>query len=104
MARLFFALVLAFVCVSVAAAPVPIPPQPQSIPADGRPPVKAGDIVILRMIGNPTTHTGVIVADPVLTFVWMPAGTRTKWSDIVLTTDTNGRTLIYWTIIGTVTK
>jgi hypothetical protein len=56
------------------------------------------------MVGSPVTHTGVIVADPILTFVWTPAGTRTKWSDIVLATDANGNTRIYWTIIGTVAK
>lgn len=102
MTRLVLALVLALASVSASSAPIPIPPQPQAIPADGRPPVKAGDIVIIRMIGNPTTHTGVIVADPALTFVWTPSGTRTKWSDIVLTTDAQGKVLLYWTIIGTV--
>ena len=101
MTRFVLALVLAITAVSAFAAPIPTPPQPQSIPANGRPPVKAGDIVILMMVGSPVTHTGVIVADPILTFVWTPAGTRTKWSDIVLATDANGNTRIYWTIIGT---
>ena len=48
MTRLVLALVLALASVSASSAPIPIPPQPQAIPADGRPPVKAGDIVFIE--------------------------------------------------------
>lgn len=101
MTRCVLAFVLALTAVSASAAPIPTPPQPQSIPAGGRPAVQVGDIVLVRMVNSPTSHTGTITLGPggVVMFSDVGGG-GCRWSDIVLTTDSIGKPLLYWSVIG----